>query len=89
MNNRLMLLVLMVVICFGSCKTKAKLNNAQKDIHAPKRINNTKPVIIPDVDVDEILRKNPPQYQNPEHKMDMEEPKSDPKSNYHQKTNND
>ncbi|MBW7845890.1 MAG: hypothetical protein H3C45_09660 [Bacteroidia bacterium] len=58
-------IVLIGGILITSCNTKhAVLNQVEDDVYFSKKQNTTKDVYVPEVDVNEIMRKNPPQYGN-------------------------
>ncbi|MCU0442468.1 MAG: hypothetical protein MUE96_08720 [Bacteroidia bacterium] len=70
--NGFMVIGLMAVLT--SCITAAQFNNADDDVYySPKKQNAKNPVMIPEVDVDEIIRKNPPQYGSPLNRIDIEQ----------------
>jgi len=69
--NKLWLVVGFTVAMLSSCITAAQYNNAEDDVYySPKASNRKAPVMIPDVDVDEIIKKNPPQYGEPSNRID-------------------
>jgi hypothetical protein len=69
--NKLWIIVGFTVITLSSCITSAQYNNAEDDVYySPKAGNKKNPVMIPDVDVDEIMKKNPAQYGTPTNRLD-------------------
>lgn len=71
MKNSLWIILILVVAGLSSCITAAQFNNAEDDVYySPKASNKKQPVMIPEVDVDEIIRKNPPQYGTPTNRID-------------------
>jgi hypothetical protein len=69
--NKLWLVVGFTTAMLSSCITTAQYNNAEDDVYySPKASNKKAPVMIPDVDVDEIIKKNPPQYGTPTNRID-------------------
>ncbi len=58
MNKLLFLLLLMGIVAFG-CKSSQKTKAEYKEYEQPKRINKKKTVVIPEVDVDDIIQKAP------------------------------
>jgi hypothetical protein len=73
MKNNLWIILISVVITLSSCITAAQFNNADDDVYySPKASNRKQPVMIPEVDVDEIIRQNPPKYGEPTNRLDEE-----------------
>ncbi|MES2780500.1 MAG: hypothetical protein V4651_11440 [Bacteroidota bacterium] len=71
MKNILWILSASVVFTLSSCISTAQFNNAEDDVYySPKASNSKKPVMIPEVNVDEIIKKNPPQYGQPTNRVD-------------------
>jgi hypothetical protein len=71
MKNHIWILFASVALTLGSCISAAQFNNTEDDVYySPKASNTKQPVIIPDVDVDEIIRQNPPKYGNPTNRVD-------------------
>lgn len=68
--NKLWIVVGLTVITLTSCITGAQFNNAEDDVYYSPKANKKNPVMIPDVDVDEIMRKNPTQYGQPTNRVD-------------------
>jgi hypothetical protein len=73
MKNNLWIILVSVVVTLSSCITAAQFNNADDDVYySPKTSTRKEPVMIPEVDVDEIIRQHPPQYGNPTNRLDDE-----------------
>lgn len=73
MKNNLWIILISVVITLSSCITAAQFNNAEDDVYYSPKANNIKqPVMIPEVDIDEIIRQNPPNYGEPTNRLDDE-----------------
>lgn len=73
MKNNLWIILISVVITLSSCITAAQFNNAEDDVYySPKTSNRKEPVMIPEVDIDEIIRQNPPKYGEPTNRLDEE-----------------
>jgi uncharacterized membrane protein YgcG len=71
MKNIFWILSASVVFTLSSCISTAQFNNAEDDVYySPKASNRKQPVIIPEVNVDEIIKKNPPQYGQPTNRVD-------------------
>lgn len=74
MKNIKVFVVVALMASLTSCITAAQFNNADDDVYySPKKQNTKDPVMIPEVDVDEIIRKNPPQYGSPLNRIDLEQ----------------
>jgi hypothetical protein len=70
MKNNLWILFISVVVTLSSCITAAQFNNAEDDVYySPKTSNQKQPVMIPEVDVDEIIKQHPPQYGEPTNRL--------------------
>lgn len=71
MKNILWIFSVSVVFTLSSCISTAQFNNAEDDVYySPKASNRKQPVMIPEVNVDEIIKKNPPQYGQPTNRVD-------------------
>lgn len=71
MKNILGILSASLVFTLSSCISTAQFNNAEDDVYYSPRANNRKqPVMVPEVNVDEIIKKNPPQYGQPTNRVD-------------------
>ncbi len=57
--NKLFFLLLFVGIAAFGCKSSQKTKAEYKEFEQPKRINKKKTVVIPEVDVDDVLQKAP------------------------------
>jgi hypothetical protein len=72
MKNNLWILLISVVTTLSSCITAAQFNNAEDDVYySPKASNQKAPVMIPEVDVDEIIKQHPPQYGEPTNQLNQ------------------
>jgi hypothetical protein len=71
MKNILGIFSASVIFTLSSCISTAQFNNAEDDVYySPKASNRKQPVMIPEVNVDSIIRKNPPQYGQPTNRVD-------------------
>jgi hypothetical protein len=83
MKNSLFIIFILGVMSISSCITTAQFNNAEDDVYySPKASNKKQPVIIPEVDVDEIIKKNPPQYGQPTNSIEEVTPNPNAAAGY-------
>ncbi len=57
--NKLLFLLLLLGIATLGCKSSQQKKADYKEFENPKRINKKKTVVIPEVDVDDVIQKAP------------------------------